>query len=355
MFRHKASWLLVVAAIVAGLAIPKWRASRSSAILAVAAASAPVDVLQVRVETVGPGPLSESLRSTGTILANERVVLVAEVPGRVEEILFEEGRLVEAGSVLVRLDDTVAVAELARAHHRLELGALREARQVTLLDQGLISQGDYDTALSELNVLSAEVALREAELDKMEIRASFRGIVGFRSISVGSYLSSQTQITSLQEVDPVKLEFSVPAQYAAEVSVGDLVGFAIKGRDERFTAEVYAIEPTVDRETRSLTVRARSPNPDGVLVPGAFADVQLVVREVPEALSVPSIAVVPELGGKKVWLFEDGVAKPRIVRTGIRTETRVEITSGLDIGDRVIVSAVQRLRTDLPVALEGPP
>jgi membrane fusion protein (multidrug efflux system) len=345
-------WLLLLVIVAAGLALPKWLVSRAK--------SAPTAVkpvveerLPVRVEEVQPGPLEELLITTGTVLANEQVEVVAEISGKIEEILFREGSVVETGAVLIRLDTSTLSAERERARHRFELVQRQEARQQELLDEGLVSQEEYDSSLSQLNVLQAELLLSEVELEKAEIRAPFAGIIGLRAVSPGSFVSSQTRLTTLQDVDPVKIEFSVPEAYARDLAVGDPVRFGIKGLDGEFVGTVYALEPAIDLETRSLTLRATSPNPDRKLVPGAFAEVRVAVREVPNALSLPAIAVVPELGGKKVFVLEEGLAQPRVVETGIRTDTRVEITRGLEPGERVIVSNIPRLRAGIAVEVEG--
>jgi membrane fusion protein (multidrug efflux system) len=345
-------WLLLAVLIGAGLALPKWLGSRAK--------STPRDVepvveerLPVRVEEVRPGPLEELLITTGTVLANEQVTLVSEISGKVEEILFREGSVVEAGAVLVKLDTSTLSAERERARHRFELVQRQEARQQELLDEGLVSEEEYESTLSQLNVLQAELLLSEVELEKAEVRAPFSGIIGLRAVSPGSYVSSQTRLTTLQDIDPVKVEFSVPEAYARDLAVGDPVRFGIKGLDGEFMGRVYALEPAIDLETRSLTLRATAPNPEGTLLPGAFAEVRVAVREVSEALSVPAIAVVPELGGKKVFVLEEGLAQPRVVETGIRTETRVQITRGLEPGERVIVSNIPRLRVGIAVEVEG--
>ncbi|MGB5998949.1 MAG: efflux RND transporter periplasmic adaptor subunit, partial [Thermoanaerobaculia bacterium] len=279
--------------------------------------------------------------------------LVSEISGKVEEILFREGSVVEAGAVLVKLDTSTLSAERERARHRFELVQRQEARQQELLDEGLISEDEYESTLSQLNVLQAELLLSEVELEKAEIRAPFSGIIGLRAVSLGSYVSSQTRLTTLQDIDPVKVEFSVPEAYARDLAVGDPVRFRIKGLDDEFLGRVYALEPAIDLETRSLTLRATAPNPEGTLLPGAFAEVRVAVREVSEALSVPAIAVVPELGGKKIFVLEEGLAQPRVVETGIRTDTRVQITRGLEPGERVIVSNIPRLRAGIAVEVEG--
>ena len=164
-------------------------------------------------------------------------------------------------------------------------------------------------------------------------------------------MTPQTRVTTLQVLDPVKIEFSVPESYARAVAPDARVRFRLQGLDETFEGTVYAIEPVIDPETRSLTIRARSANPDRQLLPGAFAEVELAVRESAKALSVPAIAVIPELGGKKIYVLEDGRAVSRSVETGIRTESRVEIVSGLSIGEQVIVSNVARLTGGVEVVV----
>lgn len=343
-------WLGVAALLVVGLAVPKWMSSRQKPV--VETEKAVVERLQVRVETVQTATLQERLVTSGTVRANEQVNIVSEVAGKVESIEFEEGSVVEAGTVLVRLDTSTLKAERDRARFRAELARRQESRQHELLDDGLISPEEYDSTVGELNVLEAELELRQVMLEKAEIRASFSGVVGLRGVSPGAYVTSQTRLTTLQDLDPVKVQFSVPEAYARELAVGDSVSFRIKGMDEEFLGKIYARDPVIDPETRSLTLRALAPNPSGTLLPGSFAEVEVAIREVVDALSLPAVAVVPELGGKKVFLFEDGIAQTRIVETGIRTEERVEITRGLEPGERVIVSNIARLRAGLQVEIE---
>jgi membrane fusion protein (multidrug efflux system) len=156
------------------------------------------------------------------------------------------------------------------------------------------------------------------------------------------------------QTDPIKLEFAVPERYAARFRPGDQVTFRVEGIEGERRASIYAIEPSVDPATRTVPMRAQSPNSDGHLLPGAFADVQIAVREVESALTVPSIAVIPELGGKKLWVLENGAAQPRQVETGIRTGDRVEITRGLEAGESVIVTGLQILRPGLTVVTAAP-
>ena len=350
---RRAVGILAVLAIVALLAVPKLLEFRKT--------SAPIPsaqskkTLRVRAHRVVPTQLTERLATTGTVRANEEVEIVSEISGKISDIQFEEGTRVAAGQLLLKIDDSELVADRQRAIYRVELAKRAEARQKQLLDDGVISSETYDVALGELNVLRAELQLIEAQLLKTEIRAPFSGIIGLRWVSPGSYLSSQTRIASLTDLDPVKLDFTVPERYSALMKVGDEISFAVEGFDRAFPGTIYAVEPSVDETTRSLRVRARCPNNDGALIPGAFANVDLVLRSISGALTVPSIAVIPELGGKKVFVFEDGVAQPRTVESGIRSESAVQITSGLAEGDIVIISGLLQIQPGLAVEIEEVP
>jgi len=345
--------IAIAIAILALLAVPKLLEIRRASEPAAAAPERPV--LKVRVHPVAPGQLTERLAATGTVRANEQVEIVSEISGKISNIAFKEGSQVAAGQLLLKIDDSELIADRQRAVYRVDLAERAEARQQQLLDDGVISSETYDVALGELNVLRAELQLIEAQLLKTEIRAPFSGIIGLRWVSPGSYLSSQTRIASLNDLDPVKLDFTVPERYSALMKVGDEISFAVEGFDRTFPGTIYAVEPSVDAATRSQRVRARCPNSDGALIPGVFANVDLVLRSISGALTVPSIAVIPELGGKKVFVFEDGVAQPRTVESGIRSESAVQITSGLAEGDIVITSGLLQLQPGLAVEIEEVP
>ena len=341
--------ILAALAILVVLAVPKLIQLRKTS----APTAAPTQkTLRVRAHRVVSSQLTERLATTGTVRANEEVDIVSEISGKISDIYFKEGSAVAAGQLLLKIDDSELLADRQRALYRVELAERAEARQQQLLDDGVISSETYDVALGELNVLRAELQLIEAQLLKTEIRAPFSGIIGLRWVSPGSYLSSQTRIASLNDLDPVKLDFSVPERYSALMKVGDEMSFRVEGFERAFPGTIYAIEPSVDAATRSLRVRARCPNSDGALIPGVFANVDLVLRSISDALTVPSIAVIPELGGKKVFVFEDGAAQPRTVETGIRSESVVQVTSGLKEGDVVIISGLMQLQPGLEVEIE---
>ncbi len=347
------------------LTLPRWAFGLATALALIAALAAPKIMQLERDETPGNAPpppklrvavhrvepvrIEERLSTIGTVLANEEVDLVSEISGKIAAIHFDEGSRVEEGQLLLKIDDSELVAERQRARYRVELAERAEARQQQLLDQGVISSETYDVALGELNVLRAELQLIEAQLVKTEIRAPFGGVIGLRWVSPGSYLSSQTRIASLHDLDPVKLDFTVPERYSTLLGIGDGISFTVAGIDRSFPGTIFAIEPSVDPATRSLRLRASCANRDGALIPGAFANVELVVRSVPDALAVPSIAVIPELGGTKVFVVREGRAEPRPVVTGIRTDSAVEIANGLVAGDLVITTGILQLEPGLEV------
>jgi len=344
-------WRLAAAIGLALIAVPVVLKLASNNTEGVASAPGPPEKLRVTAHRVQPVHLEERLQTTGTIRANEEVELVSEISGTIAAIHFEEGSRVSRGQLLLEIDDSELTAERQRALYRLDLAKRAEARQQQLLDDGVISSERYDVARGELNVLRAELQLIEAQLEKTEIRAPFGGVIGLRWVSPGAYLSSQTTIAVLRDLDPVKVEYSVPERYASLVEAGDEITFTIEGNDHTFEGVVYAVEPGVDPDSRSLRMRARSANPEGLLRPGTFANIDLAVRSVADALAVPAIAIIPELGGTKVWVLEAGRAESRSVTTGIRTKNLVQVTEGLDGGELVITSGLLQLQPGLEVEM----
>lgn len=344
-FRRVLSGLLFLA-IVLALAWPKLRSEAPAAGPSPAAGPRP---LLVDAQVMSPNLLRDRIYTTGTLRANEEIELHSEVSGKITEIDFQEGRIVARGDLLVKINDSELDAQRRKAAYRVTLAAERELRQKQLYEKGGISLEEYEATLNELNVLRADVDLIAAQIEKTEIRAPFAGVVGLRRVSEGSYISPATAITTLQDIDPVKIDFSIPERYAQRVRVGDEVLFRVEGVDEQLRGAVYAVEPRIDTNTRTLLLRATSPNPNRRLLPGAFADIELVFQDIPDALTLPAIAVIPELGGKKVFALRGGVAVSIPVETGIRTDDRVQILSGLAPGDTVLISGVQLLRPGLPV------
>jgi membrane fusion protein, multidrug efflux system len=310
--------------------------------------------LKVATFLVKPSVFAETVSSTGTLRADEGVELQAESSGKVVSINFEEGRSVKKGTLLVKLNDADLKANLDRYTYTKELAVLRERRYATLLQQKVVTQNDYDTALNDVQVQQALIDLYQAQIVKTEIRAPFDGVVGLRYVSVGAYINvsgnTSTRIATLQRLDKLKIDFAVPEKYAGRIQLGSAVTFSVAGGEKKFAGQIYAIDPRIDSGTRTLLLRAVCPNSDGRLLPGAFANVLVTMEELPNALLVPSEAVIPGLDEKNVFVIEDGKAQRRVVETGSRTATMVHVLAGLKVGDVVITSGLQQMRHGQDVA-----
>jgi len=310
------------------------------------AAAKPVEVRAVIAE---PKPVENKIFSTGSILANEEVEIRAEVPGRVTRINFQEGSAVKKGDLLVKINDNELLAELKKLELDEKLASDDVFRKEKLIELKAVSQEELDIARGQLGTIQAQIELVKARLEKTEIFAPFAGRIGLRYISPGGYISSAMLIARLLQTDPVKIEFTVPEKYIGSVSQGMEVAFTIAGSDSVFSGQVYAIEPRIDPSTRSFTVRARCQNPGGVLVPGAFAKVTAILERIPDAIVLPSDALIPDIKGEKAYLCRNGKATAVYVTTGIRTETDVQITSGINPLDTVITSGLLQIREQMSV------
>ncbi len=343
-------WVLALLLLVAALALPKLLVSgRNSG--GRPSGSGQQNLLAVQARVVQPKLLQNSIRTTGTLLANEEVELRSEATGKVTGIFFKEGSRVSKGDLLVKINDADLRAQLQKLQFQKELAEEREFRQRTQLETDLTSQEQYDIALNALNGVKADIEVVEAQIAKTEIRAPFDGHIGLKYISAGSYLSPTVKVANLLNIHPIKIEFSIPEKYATEVQTGDKISFTIQGSGNTYEGEIYAIEPKIDPLTRTVLVRALSPNPRRTLYPGAFADVQLIIEQIPNALLIPTEAVIPELNAKKVFLYKSGKAVAVAVETGIRNPEEIQVTSGITAGDTVITNGILQLRQDMPVKL----
>lgn len=298
---------------------------------------------------VQPVRFANALSVSGTIDANEQVSLRSQVSGTVVGLYFEEGSAVRKGQPLLQIDNAELKAQLAQARTRQELSARNEERARRLLGTEAISQQDYDIALADFKALQSQTQLINAQLAKTTIRAPFAGTIGLRSISVGEFLSPETVIARLVNTHPLKITFSVPEKYAAQTKTGTKLTFTVSGSEKKHAATVYAIEPSIEAATRTVQLRARAENPDGELRPGAFANVELPVSTIENALFVPTEAIVPVQNGKKVFVARNGKATEVKVETSTRRQKDILVTAGLQAGDTVLTTGVMSLKAETPV------
>lgn len=304
----------------------------------------PAAPLKVTTFVVAPTVFSETITATGTVLADEGVELQPEINGKVMSINFKEGGAVKKGDLLLKLNDSDLRANLDRYNYSKKLAEVRFRRYSQLLNQKMVSQDDYDSVLSEMNVQQSFIDLYQAQIQKTEIRAPFDGVVGLRYVSVGAFVNAATRIATLQRLNDLKIDFAVPEKYAGRIKVGTQITFTVAGGLQKYAGRIAAFDPRIDSGTRTLLVRAICANSDGRLLPGAFTNVSIPLDQIKDAFLVPAEAVVAGLDEKNVFIIKDGVAERRAVETGARTSSQVHIISGLQAGDQVITSGLQTMK-----------
>ncbi|ACU05926.1 efflux RND transporter periplasmic adaptor subunit [Pedobacter heparinus] len=305
--------------------------------------------LQVDGIVVQASDFTNDLDVTGTLEANEAVELRSEVSGLVTSINFKEGANVSRGQLLVKINDRDIQAQLQEALTKQKLSATNENRSKQLLEKGAISQEEYDTSLADLQSLKAQTQLIRAQLAKTSIYAPFSGKIGLRSISVGGYLTPSTLIANLSSINPLKISFSVPEKYIGQIKLNSEISFTTDGYNKKFTGSVFAIEPGINTQTRTLQIKALVPNAGNELRPGSFAKIKLALSTQKNALLIPNEAIIPVLKGKTVFITKDGKAQQVPVEAGTRTADHIVITSGLNIGDTVLTTGAMALKQDAPV------
>jgi membrane fusion protein, multidrug efflux system len=298
-----------------------------------------------------PQVFSDNLSLSGSIEANEQVEIRSEVSGIVESINFEEGTVVVKGQQLFKINDLELRAQLSQARTKQTLASENARRAKLLLQKEAISQEEYDIASADFRSAQAQTQLIQAQIAKTSVKAPFSGKIGLRSISKGTYVTPSTVVANLVNTNQVKITFSIPEKYAAQMKVNTLLSFTVAGTKEQFSAKIYAIEPGIEVETRTLKMRAVAQNSNGKLIPGTFANIALPLDKITDALLVPTEALIPVQNGKKVFVSVNGKAKEIMVETGARTDKDVLVISGLKAGDTVLTSGVMTLKDDSPVKI----
>ena len=352
--------LSLIAVIIAGMILyPALRRNRQAKedgkALAAAAASQPRQrVLNVNAEIIAPMSMSEKTVSIGNMIPYEEVDLMFEATGKVTDIYFNEGEHVKKGTLLAKMNDQPLLAQLKKLEAQVKLAQDRVDRQKTLLSKDAVSQEAYDIVVTEYNKLMADIDLVRANIVQTELRAPFDGVIGFRYLSEGAFASPSTPVAKLAMISMLKIDFPVPEKYASEMKSGKKVTFTLRDGDgimRNYQATVYAVEAEVDLATRSLRVRATFPNANEEIVPGTFVSMEIERAAMNNALSVPSEAIIPEMGRNLVYVYRSGKALPVDIETGLRTESRVQAIAGLMPGDTLITSGVMQLRTGMDVVI----
>lgn len=305
----------------------------------------PVEAAPVKV-----GNLQRQIAAVGSLRSNESVILRPEVPGRIAQIMFVESQKVTRGMPLIALDSSIPRAELVEAKANLVLSQANHQRAQELVEKGAGAVRARDEALAKLRADEARVQSSQARLEKMTIMAPFEGVIGLRRVSIGDYLNAGQDMVNIEMIDPLKVDFRVPEIYLSALAPGQALRVAVDAYPGRsFEGAVYAIDPLVDQNGRSVVLRARLPNPDGTLRPGLFARVALVLTEKTDALLVPEQAIVAFGTDQFVFRIVEGKAVMTKVKLGIRRAAEVEIVEGLKPGDMVVTAGQIKLRDGVPV------
>ena len=309
--------------------------------------------LNIKGEILRFSEMSELVQTVGALSAEEDVELAFETSGKLIKIDFVEGSRVQKGQLLAKINDAQLQAQLQKLDAQLKLAEERLYRQDVLLERDAISREAYDQAVTETKTLEADIALVQAKIAETELRAPFDGVIGLRYISEGAYITTSTKIARLVKLSPIRIDFSVSEKYANDVQKGDIVHFSIQLGDkiDVYTAPVYAVEPEITTDTRSLMVRARCDNPGERLMPGMHASVRLTLSSTDNAIAIPSESIISELGVSKIFLYKSGLAVSREIIPGMRTQSHVQVLQGVDIGDTLITSGILQLRENMSVEL----
>ena len=308
-----------------------------------------VIVSEARIQ---PFPLSAE--ALGNARANEAVDVRPELTAAITAILFEEGQAVSKGDVLLRLENSEPLADLAAAKAALVDSSSQYRRSEELFKTKVVSASQLEQLEAKRDADAAAVNAAEARLAQTVIRAPFDGRLGLRRVSLGSIVSPGTIITTLDDTSQIKLDFDVPEVFLSRLQKGLTVTARNAAWPEiEFQGEVISIDTRVDPVSRTITVRALLPNSDARLMPGMFLTVSLLKDDV-EALMIPEQAIVPERSKQYVFLLgPDNIVERREVRTGRRRPGQIEVLQGLVAGDLVIAEGTQRVKPGLPATVIG--
>jgi len=311
-----------------------------SALVPVAQAQpAPRAAILVEARTVGTEPIVDTIRAVGTIRADQSIVVRSEVPGIVVKLGFTESTLVTKGQLLIKLDDTITRAELQQAESSFKLAQRNYDRASELARTGAGATRARDEAQAAFEASRAALALSRARLEKTAIEAPFTGIAGLRKVDIGAYITIGQDLVSLDAIDLVTAEFDVPERYlrflATERRI-EIEADALPGR--KFEGKITAIDPRIDPDGRSLTVRAQVPNIDGTLKPGMFSRVSVIVEQRDEAVVIPEQAIVPQGDQISVYRIIDNKAVATPIKLGLRSFGKVEVVEGLQPGETIITA-----------------
>jgi membrane fusion protein, multidrug efflux system len=297
------------------------------------------EAVLVEIASVQSQSFNKHITLTGTLRANQGVMVRPEVAGRITQIYFKSGTMVVAGTPLVQLNQEVILAQLQQSQAELQLAEQNYARTLALYKMRTLARADLDNVTSRLNAAKAKVNEYQAQLDQTLIKASFTGKLGLSAVNLGDYVHVGQDLVSLEALDPIEVEFSVPQVYLDNLVVGQNVNItadAYKG--QKFSGKIYAIDAQINLSNRTVAVRATIPNAAGKLLPGTFVEAELDLTSKTTNLVIPQVAVFYDVGKSYVYkVVGDKVSKTQ-VELGDRDRENVVLISGLNVNDKIVTA-----------------
>jgi membrane fusion protein (multidrug efflux system) len=299
------------------------------------------------------------LRSVGSLRAQSGIDVTNEVPGIVSMIAFESGQPVQAGDVLLRLEDSVELATLESLKADQRLAEVQYQRTSELIPKQAVSKSDFDIAKATFDSAQAKVTQQRATVQKKVIKSPFSGILGIRQVDQGQFLPVGTSIVSLQALDPLYVDYALPEREFSKIMPGQTVHLRVGAYPGNlFSGSVSAIDSGIDVGSRSIQVRATVPNGDNRLRPGMFAEVETLMQDAQDVLTVPQTAVSYNTYGNFAYVIVEAEGeglqvKRRQIETGEVREGRVVVTRGLEVGERVVGAGLVKLRDGQSVTIDN--
>ena len=307
---------------------------------------APMPLANVEGLVVGTMVLDNAIGTGGTLLPLEQTELHPEISGRVISMNLPEGKKVAAGTLLVKLFDEDLQTQLKKFETQLAIARSTEQRLKSLVDIQGVSQQEYDLATLQTRNIEAEMDLLRVRIRQTEIRAPYSGIIGLRQISPGAYITPSSIVATIRDDHKLRLEFSVPEKYGALMRTGQTVKFTVDGSQRTYSATVMASEMSVSSDTRDLRLRAVVNEQSNELVSGRFAEVSLSLTTQLKAIMIPTECIIPQARDKKVVVSRGGKAQFTTITTGVRQSDKVEVLSGLTVGDTIVTSGMLFLKPE---------
>ncbi len=309
--------------------------------------------INVDAYIVTPVSFDEVIKLPGNILPAEQAELYSEVNGIVENVYFKDGQEVSNGQLLLSLNDGELQARLAKLKVQEEILSIEEKRQLELLKVNAIGKSEYDNSLLQYKSILADIQIAKAELRKYSIVAPFSGVLGMRMVSKGDFLNSSMMVTTLTKIIPLKILFSIPEKYSNRIQKNQKITFTSEIITSSQTAVIQFISPYMNAQSKNLEVIAEVMHPDKNLKSGQFAMVQLDLAKKEKAILIPSQCIIPRIKDKQVALYKSGKVAFSTVELAYRDSSRVEIISGIKVGDTLLTTGIMKLKPGMAVTLNN--